>query len=96
MIKLCLDISKEEANYMWDDVLRFLTIAVVIHLLIFSVDNQGNLFDEDSLKKFLYLTIGVVIYHLIIKKLIKNKEICTKKKKKTKNIKKKIKNKNKN
>lgn len=73
MIKLCLNITKSEAKNMWDDILKFLTIVIIIHLLLYSVDDQGELFDENTLKKFLYLTIGVIIYHLIIKKIITDK-----------------------
>jgi hypothetical protein len=55
---------------MWIDITKFLTIAVIVHLLLYSVDEYGDLFDEAALKLFLYITFGLVIYHLIIRKLV--------------------------
>ena len=68
MINLNINIDKVEAANLWNDILKFLTIAVTVHLLLYSVDEYGELFDEKSLKIFLYITIGTLIYYLIIKK----------------------------
>ena len=56
MINLNINIDKVEAANMWNDILKFLTIAVTVHLLLYSVDEYGELFDEISLKLFLYIT----------------------------------------
>jgi uncharacterized membrane protein len=73
MINLCLDMTTHETIIMWDDILKFLTIAIVIHLLTYAVDNEGELFDEKSLKLFLYLIISLVIYNLFIRRILLNK-----------------------
>jgi len=69
MINLHIDIDKTEAANMWNDIIKFLTIATIVHLLMFSVDNYGDLFDENILKILLYITIGILVYYLIIKKV---------------------------
>lgn len=68
MINLNINIDKVEAANMWNDILKFLTIAVIVHLLLYSVDEYGELFDERSLKLFLYITIGVLVYYMLVKK----------------------------
>ena len=55
---------------MWSDITKFLTIAIILHLLLYIVDDYGELFSEFTLKIFLYLTIGLIIYHLIIKGIL--------------------------
>jgi transcriptional regulator of met regulon len=37
---------------------------------LYTIDDFGELFDETTLKVFLYITLGLIVYHLIIKKLI--------------------------
>ena len=70
MFNLQINLSKTESTRMWIDITKFLTIAVIVHLLLYSVDEYGELFDESALKLFLYITFGLVIYHLIIRKLV--------------------------
>lgn len=70
MFNLQINLSKAESTRMWIDITKFLTIAVIVHLLLYSVDEYGELFDESALKLFLYITFGLVIYHLIIRKLV--------------------------
>jgi hypothetical protein len=69
MIKLCLDITKEETIEMTNDILRALSQALIVHLLSYSIDDEGSLFDEKTLKKFLYITLSMIIFNLIIKRL---------------------------
>ena len=69
MIKLCLDITKEETIDMTNDILRALSQAIIVHLLSYSIDDEGSLFDEKTLKKFLYITLSMIIFNLIIKRL---------------------------
>ncbi len=59
-----------EPKAMWNDIIRFITVAVVIHLLFYTVDDYGKFFNESVLKILLYTTIGFIIYHLIITKLV--------------------------
>jgi hypothetical protein len=70
MLNLCLSLSKSESLNMWLDITKFLTIVLVVHLLLYSIDDYGELFSERVLKLFLYLTISLIIYHLIVKKFI--------------------------
>lgn len=67
---LNLNINKKEATDMFEDIMKFLTIIFIIHVLLFAVDDYGDLLSEFTLKILLYVTIALVIYHLIIKKVI--------------------------
>jgi len=69
-VNLSINLNKAEASNMWSDITKFLTVAIIIHLLLYAVDDYGELFDETVLKLLLYTTMGLVIYHLIIKKSI--------------------------
>ena len=88
---------------MWNDIVKFLTVAVVIHILFYIVDDYGNFFNEAVLKVFLYITLGFLTYHLVVNKLIQkyllpqtnNKDIVPNKQKKPKSILKKDNNTNK-
>lgn len=65
-----LNINKKEATDMFEDIMKFLTIIFIIHILLFAVDDYGDLLSEFTLKILLYVTISLVIYHLIVKKVI--------------------------
>jgi len=55
---------------MWIDIVKFITVAVIIHLLFYCVDDYGSFFNESILKILLYATIGFIVYHLVITKLV--------------------------
>lgn len=61
--------TKKEVSDMMDDIAKFLTIAFVIHILMFAVEDNGDLLSEFALKIFLYIAIALFIYHLIVKKI---------------------------
>jgi len=65
-----INLTKQDTINMWSDITKFLTIAIIMHLLLYIVDDYGDLFSEFTLKIFLYLTIGLIVYHLIIKNII--------------------------
>jgi hypothetical protein len=67
---MTINLNQNEAKAMWNDIVKFLTVAVVIHILFYTVDDYGNFFNEAVLKVFLYITLGLLAYHLIINKLI--------------------------
>ena len=73
MINFCFDMNKLDSIEMWMDIAKFLTIGIVVHLLLYSVDDYGELFNEQFLKLLLYVTLSLIIYHLIIKKFITKK-----------------------
>lgn len=62
--------NNKSSHQMWYDIAKFLTIAVVVHLLLCIVDDYGELFSEQVLKIYLYLIISLVVYHLVVKKLM--------------------------
>lgn len=67
---MSIKLNPVEAKFMWSDIIRFITVAVIIHLLFYVVDDYGNFMNESILKILLYTTLGLLVYHLIINKLI--------------------------
>jgi len=70
MINLYLNISKQDITKLILDITKYTTIIVTIHLLLYSIDNEGELFNEKILKIILYMAIGIIIYNLLIKRII--------------------------
>jgi len=70
MSGLYLTITKQEIIELILSIIYVLTIVITVHLLRYSIDNVGELFDEKILKYSLYVTVGIIIYNLFIKKLI--------------------------
>lgn len=65
--------SKLGADYipMMDDIARFVAIQVIIQLLLFTMDSQAfAFFSSDFLLLIVFIVIGVMFYHLVLKKLI--------------------------
>jgi len=60
--------TENEAISMTTDLVKFLTLIIVVHLLSYAIDNDDQLFSEKILKKLLYVTLGIIIYNLIVKK----------------------------
>ena len=71
MINWCLDINKNEAQDMLDDVVKMMTQILVIHFLVYAVDNQGTFLDMKTVKLLLYGIIAMVIYNLLTKRLVR-------------------------
>lgn len=84
MINLCLDITKKEAIVLTDNVLKVLTLVVIVHLLSYAIDGDENLFSEKMIRRFLYVVIAMVIYTLIIRPVFIPREIEEKVEKKNK------------
>ena len=63
-------ITTDEINDTILDTLKVLTILLVVHLLTVSIDSQGELLSLDAVKLMLYSTIGVISYHLGVKKIV--------------------------
>ena len=80
------DMKNIDVTIMMDDIMKALTLAVVVHILSYSLDDKDNIFDEKSLKKFLYIIISMILYNLFIRKIFIHKN--NKKKKNKKNNKK--------
>lgn len=68
MITLDLNIPESDIHNMVIDITKIMTILLTVHLLIYSIDNTGQLFDTPTLKLLLYSIIGIIIYHSAIKR----------------------------
>ena len=68
-LNLHLDISREEVINTTVDILRALTQAVIVHLMTYSIDGSGQLFDERTVRRFFYITISMIIFNLVVRRL---------------------------
>lgn len=59
-----------QSRLMWNDIIKFITVIVIVHLLFYCVDDYGGFMNESILKILLYTTISIIIYYLVITKLI--------------------------
>jgi len=69
-MNLSINLNKVEVGQMWTDITKFLSVVITIHILLYIVDDYGELFNETILKLLLYLVLGLVVYHLIVKKFV--------------------------
>ena len=65
-----INLNRGEATRMWYDITKFITIGITIHFLLYAIDDYEEIFTEKILKLFLYLVLGIIFYHLIIKKIV--------------------------
>lgn len=72
MVLKFISLSREDTYELIYDIVKFMTYAVVIHVLLTSIDGIGELFNEKILKVLLYTCISMIIYHIFVKKLVKH------------------------
>lgn len=68
-MNLLTNISKSNLKNLMHDIVREITIIVVIHLLTNIIDNSGELFSEKVLKHIFYTVIALIIFNLFTKKI---------------------------
>ena len=68
---------ENQASLMWNDIIKFITVIVIVHLLFYCVDDYGGFMNESILKILLYTVIAIIIYYLVITKLV-NKYLFSK------------------
>ena len=66
MVSSYLNISKDNMSLLWKDILKFLTIILIVNILLYFVDSQGDLLDEQTLKLMLYVALALIFYHVFI------------------------------
>jgi hypothetical protein len=69
-LKLSDYVDKEYIPY-FEDLIRMLIIQISIHVMMCSNRDDMPLFSFEFLELFLYLIIGVSLYWLLFKKLVK-------------------------
>ena len=63
-------LTGDESTQMIENIALALTIIVVIHLLMHVVDESVELLDTFTIKIALYIILGIVLFHMIIKKML--------------------------
>ncbi len=74
MAKFDLKPTSDDKRRLIKDIIHFTTYFLVIHILLYTVDNEGDLFDEKTLKILLYAMIGMAISNLVIRKIFLKKK----------------------
>lgn len=59
-------LSKSETSLMINDILKILTVIIIYNLMICIIDNEGDFLDENTLKLMLYITVGMIIYYVVV------------------------------
>ena len=69
-----IDISKvwgKEYLAMMDDIARFVAIQIIIQVLLYTMDgNSFPFFSGDFFLLLLFIVIGVMFYHLVLRRLV--------------------------
>jgi len=65
-------ITKSDINEMFYDIIKFMTYGIIVHILLVSVDEIGEPFNKKMLKVLLYTCISMIVYHLLVKKIVKH------------------------
>lgn len=73
MIKFDFKVTNNDKQELIKDIVHFTTYFLVIHVLSYTIDNEGSLFEEKTLKILLYGIIGMVVFNLITKKVFLKK-----------------------
>ena len=63
---------KIDINLAIEDIFKIVTVLMVIHILFFCIDGVGDFLEENVIKRQIYCMIGIIVYHFIIKKIVKN------------------------
>ena len=59
---------------LWEDIVKYVSIILIVHFLLYAVDERAQLFDEFIIKLLIYVTIGLITYHMVIKKFVTKKD----------------------
>lgn len=62
-----------------EDLVKAIVIILIVNSLLVMVDDIGELLDGNTLRALLYVSVGITIYHLIVKKFLfkKTKKLST-------------------
>lgn len=52
------------------DASRMVTILFIVHILTFGIDGDENLLNEIFMRNLLYTLIGVIVFHIVIRKIV--------------------------
>ncbi len=64
--------NKSEYNNLYNDIIKYTTILIVVNLLMFISSPKKNKFLGDTYLKFMtYIILGIITYWLVISKVIK-------------------------
>jgi hypothetical protein len=67
-------LTREETSVMIDDVGKITTCLLSLHILSHFINNEKKqLLNEQFIRQLLYLIVGIVFYHIIVKKHILKK-----------------------
>lgn len=62
-------ISRKDLSEIYYEIIYSLTILLIYHLLSYEIDKDIEFMNIKFLKLILYVVIGIIFFHLIIKKI---------------------------
>ena len=68
-----MNITKSDVNRIVHDVTYALTIMLGVHLMMYVTDCDCKILNKTILKIILFALLSIVVFHLIIKKIVKFK-----------------------
>lgn len=64
-------LTRGETSLMIDDVGKIITCLFSLHILSHFINNENKqLLNEQFIRQLLYLIVGIVFYHIIVKKQV--------------------------
>ena len=63
-------LSSDESNRMMEDITLAITVIAIVHILMHIIDDKLDLIDESVIKLCLYVTLGIITYHMFTKRLV--------------------------
>lgn len=67
MLNFNLDIDEDEVYIFLDNVLRALTVLIVLHIFACTVDGNETFFESRVFLKIAYLVVGIILYTVLIR-----------------------------
>ena len=69
-----LKLDKEDYNNMIDNLIKAVTIICVIEILSYGTKKKDTLFAPEIIQLVIFILIGILVYYIIIKNLLKIKK----------------------
>jgi len=70
MSDININISKHTITKTMIDIISVLFIIICFHFFRYFIDNEGELVDYKVIKYMLYITMAIILYHIIVKRYI--------------------------
>lgn len=67
MLKFNFDIDEDEVYIFMDNILRALTVLIVLHIFSCTIDGNETFFESRLFLKIAYIVVGISLYTVLIR-----------------------------